>query len=117
MNTTFKFALFILLLATISSTTHTIHLNDQYRLELTDDGEFSLLRGDGQGRNKCTIGPIICYQQGEDWRIQSLYVCYGTFPQGYTIRGARQDQERQELIELSKTTFYSPKSNCKFQKE
>jgi hypothetical protein len=117
MNTISKFALLMLLLATISSITHTIHLDEEYRLELTDDNQFNILKGDGEGLNRCPISLILCHQHNEDWRIQSLHYCWGMFPQDYIISGAQKDQEREELIELSKTRFYGMHSTCKLDKE
>jgi hypothetical protein len=117
MNTALKFALLMLLLATISSTTHTIHLDKEYRLEFTNDGQLDIVKGDGEGKNRCASDRIICYQQDENWRVNSLHFCEEWFPINYFIARARIDQERQEFIELSKTEYYGRASTCRLQKE
>jgi hypothetical protein len=116
MNTISKFILFILLLATISSTKHAIHLTEDIRLEFfgfPDDGQNYLVRGDG---DFCVIGIALCREDNEDWIITHYSSC-PEFPRIYRISGARKDQERKELIEFSKTKFYSNLSNCRFKME
>jgi hypothetical protein len=113
MNSVAKCAMVMLLVVTISS--NIIHLNDEYRLEFTDYNQCTILRGAGEGINRCLVYLTLCVQEGEDWELVLLHYCVGNFPQNFIITGARKNQEKQELIALSKTQLYAKHSTCEFE--
>jgi hypothetical protein len=107
-----KLALLILAFTSISS--HTIHLDTDYRLEFKDETELFLIRENGEGVNRCPLYDMICSQNGNEWRIGILHFCPLTFPSSFAVVSS--DQERQEWIELSRNELYQANiSTCKFE--
>jgi hypothetical protein len=119
MNTVSKFALFMLLLATISSTLHTVHLSDEVKLEFYEFKDHQdpsyLLKGDGQQpENRCPVVTLLCREDDKDWIITPLGIVCPEFPISYRISGARKDAERKELIELGAAGRINHFSDCRF---